>query len=41
MFSMPLGDSQSVEGKDDDHPIPLLETTRFEFECLLEFLYDG
>jgi BTB/POZ domain len=42
LFSLPQpGDTNSVEGSDDEHPIILPETTIAEIENLLRFFYFG
>lgn len=41
MFSLPQGDSASVEGENDEHPIPIPDTTMAGFKSLLRFFYFG
>lgn len=41
LFSLPQGDSASVEGVDDEHPIYIPDTPTTEFENLLRFFYFG
>jgi len=41
LFSLPQGDSASVEGVDDEHPICVPDTPIKEFENLLRFFYFG
>ncbi|KAI9433040.1 hypothetical protein H4582DRAFT_1820404, partial [Lactarius indigo] len=41
LFSLPQGDSASVEGVDDEHPICVPGTPTKEFENLLRFFYFG
>ncbi len=41
LFSLPQGDSTSLEGVDDEHPICIPNTPINEFENLLRFFYFG
>ncbi|KAI9459231.1 hypothetical protein BJY52DRAFT_1119075, partial [Lactarius psammicola] len=41
LFALPQGDSASVEGVDDEHPICIPGTPTKEFENLLRFFYFG
>jgi len=41
LFSLPQGDSASVEGVDDENPICVPDTPTKEFENLLRFFYFG
>jgi hypothetical protein len=41
LFSLPQGDSETVEGRDDEHPICVPDTPIKEFDNLLRFFYFG
>ncbi|KAI0305098.1 hypothetical protein B0F90DRAFT_1701251, partial [Multifurca ochricompacta] len=41
LLSLPQGDSTSVEGVDDEHPITLPDIPTVEFKDFLKFFYFG
>jgi len=41
MFSLPVGDGTTAEGRSDANPIYLSGVTTLEFETLLRYSYEG